>query len=280
MRFVPSSRIIVLSAAATALAVSFSGGALAAALITGADIKDGTITTADVRNESLKVKDISPTARESLRGQQGETGPAGPQGATGADGAAGPQGPTGATGPQGDKGATGATGPQGPQGPQGPNGTTGATGPQGPQGTTGAQGPQGPTGPTGPIGPSTVYRVSPADVNLPGGGGAIAASLSLPAGAYMVTANAQLSHSEPTFQPVLCRVQLGSAPASQYAYLLQSAFSGNVYMMPLSLSQAGQLAEPGTAQLICLNNSGDATDVVKVDRVQLSAVRVGSLVTQ
>lgn len=268
MRVVPSSRTIVLGVAATALAVSFSGGALAAALITGADIKDGTITTADIRNETLKVKDISPTARESLRGQQGETGPAGPQGDTGATGATGPQGPTGATGPQGEKGATGATGAPGPQGPQGPQGLTGA------DGATGAQGPQG------PIGPSTVYRVSPADVNLPGGGGAIVASLSLPAGAYAVTATAQLGHSESTFQPVLCRVQLGSEPASQYGTLLQSAFSGNVYTVPLSLSQAGQLTGPGTAQLICLNNSGDATDVVKVDRILMWAVRVGSLVTQ
>ena len=250
MRVVPSSRTIVLGVAATALAVSFSGGALAAALITGADIKDGTITTADIKNETLKVKDISPTAREALRGQQGATG---------------------LVGPQGEKGATGATGATGPQGPQGLTGATGAAG---------AQGPQGPTGPTGPIGPSTVYRVSPADVNLQGGGGAIVASLSLPAGAYAVTATAQLGHSESTFQPVLCRVQLGSEPASQYGTILQSAFSGNVYTVPLTLSQAGQLTGPGTAQLICLNNSGDATDVVKVDRILMWAVRVGSLVTQ
>jgi hypothetical protein len=268
MRVVSSSRTIVLGVAATALAVSFSGGALAAALITGADIKDGTVTTADIRDETLKVKDISPTARESLRGQQGATGPAGPQGETGATGATGPQGATGATGPQGEKGATGTTGAIGPQGPQG---LTGATG---------AQGPQGPTGATGPIGPSTVYRVSPAEANLPGGGGAIAASLTLPAGAYAVTATAQLGHSESTSQPVLCRVQLGSEPASQYATLLQPAFSGNVYTVPLTLSQAGQLTDPGTAQLICLNNSGDATDVVKVDRILMWAVRVGSLVTQ
>jgi hypothetical protein len=135
-------------------------------------------------------------------------------------------------------------------------------------------------GPTGPIGPSTVYRVSPADVNLPGGGGAIAASLSLPAGAYAVTATAQLGHSESTFQPVLCRVQLGSEPGSQHGTILQAAFTGNVYTVPLTLSQAGQLTGPGTAQLICLNNSGDGTDVVKVDRILLWAVRVENLVTQ
>jgi hypothetical protein len=268
MRVVSSSRTIVLGVAATALAVSFSGGALAAALITGADIKDGTITTADIKNETLKVKDISPTALDSLRGQQGATGPAGPRGETGATGATGSQGPTGATGPQGEKGDTGAPG------------STGLQGPTGPTGTTGAQGPQGPTGPTGPIGPSTVYRVSPADVNLPGGGGAIVASLSLPAGAYAVTATAQLGHSESTFQPVLCRVQLGSDPGSQHGTILQAAFTGNVYTVPLTLSQAGQLTGPGTAQLICLNNSGDGTDVVKVDRILLWAVRVENLVTQ
>jgi hypothetical protein len=274
MRVVSSSRTIVLGVAATALAVSFSGGALAAALITGADIKDGTITTADIKNETLKVKDISPTALDSLRGQQGATGPAGPRGETGATGATGSQGPTGATGPQGEKGDTGAPGSTGQQGPTGPTGTTGAQGPQGPTGPT------GPTGPIGPIGPSTVYRVSPAEVNLPGGGGAIVASLSLPAGAYAVTATAQLGHSESTFQPVLCRVQLGSDPGSQHGTILQAAFTGNVYTVPLTLSQAGQLTGPGTAQLICLNNSGDGTDVVKVDRILLWAVRVENLVTQ
>ncbi len=100
------------------------------------------------------------------------------------------------------------------------------------------------------------------------------ASLSLPAGAYAVTATAQLGHSESTFQPVLCRVQLGSEPGSQHGTILQAAFTGNVYTVPLTLSQAGQLTGPGTAQLICHNNSGDATDVVKVDRILMWAVRV------
>ena len=106
------------------------------------------------------------------------------------------------------------------------------------------------------------------------------ASLSLPAGAYAVTATAQLGHSESTFQPVLCRVQLGSEPASQYATLLQAAFLGNVSTVPLTLSQAGQLTGPGNAQLVCLNNSGDPTDVVKVDRILMWAIRVGNLVAQ
>lgn len=106
------------------------------------------------------------------------------------------------------------------------------------------------------------------------------ASLSLPAGAYAVTATAQLAHSEDTSQPILCRIGIGAASSAQYAWILQPFFLGNVYTVPLTLSYAGELAAPGTAQLVCLNNSGDNTDVARVERIHLSAVRVGSLVTQ
>ncbi|MCW2925465.1 MAG: hypothetical protein JWM98_2869, partial [Thermoleophilia bacterium] len=82
----------------------------AAAQITGAGIKDGTVTTTDiadgrlgvqgrdVRDGSLGVVDLSAAARAVLHG------------AKGAPGAAGARGPAGAVGP---RGATGDTGPSG-----------------------------------------------------------------------------------------------------------------------------------------------------------------------
>ena len=105
-----------------------TGSAFAArALITGADIKDGSISRADLSGRAVK----------SLKGKRGPSGPAG------RDGFAGPQGPQGSTGPQGDRG------PAGPAGPEGPRGTTGDTGARGPQGIQGIQGDRGNDGAAG-----------------------------------------------------------------------------------------------------------------------------------
>lgn len=68
--------------------------------ITGKQIKDG----------SVKTKDLSKAARNSLKGQQGPAGPAGQPGAIGAQGAQGQQGAPGAQGSQGAQGPQGAPG--------------------------------------------------------------------------------------------------------------------------------------------------------------------------
>jgi Collagen triple helix repeat (20 copies) len=78
-----------------------AGGATAAQLITGAQIKNSSVTGRDVKNESLTKKDF----RGRVRGPRGFLGPQGAQG---------PQGPAG---PAGAQGAQGAVGPQGPPGP-------------------------------------------------------------------------------------------------------------------------------------------------------------------
>jgi hypothetical protein len=117
--------------ACIAVVLAMTGSAFAArALITGADIKDGSISRAD----------LSGSAVRSLKGKRGPAGPAG------RDGFVGAQGPQGSTGAQGERG------PAGPAGPQGPRGTTGDTGDIGPRGEKGDQGDQGPTGDTGPQG--------------------------------------------------------------------------------------------------------------------------------
>ncbi|MCW2999462.1 MAG: hypothetical protein JWN65_3011 [Solirubrobacterales bacterium] len=97
--------------AVTSLFIALGGPAQAAGLITGSDIKNGTITSADIRdnavtgsdikNSSLKstdVRDRSLLARDFAPGQL-------------------PKGDTGATGVPGAKGATGAAGTTGPEGP-------------------------------------------------------------------------------------------------------------------------------------------------------------------
>ncbi|HEX8781703.1 MAG TPA: hypothetical protein VF728_11120 [Nocardioides sp.] len=99
-----SRHTIVIAVAALLLAVSFAGGATAARLVTGQQIKDGTVTSRDVQDRSLKVRDLAPAARDSLRGQQGPAGPAGPEGSDGDTGAPGMPGLDGEDGLDGVSG--------------------------------------------------------------------------------------------------------------------------------------------------------------------------------
>ena len=100
------SRVLAVTAAAGVLVgVGGVGGAVAGDMLTGHDIKNGTLGMRDMNNYTQNQID-----------QGGERGPRGRRGPEG------PQGPQGDTGPQGPKGDTGPQGPQGPSGPQGPKG--------------------------------------------------------------------------------------------------------------------------------------------------------------
>lgn len=85
--------------ATVAIFLAFGGTALAAVVITGANVRDATLTGVDVKNASLGVADLSATTRASMKGA---TGPKGDRGSTGLRGLTGP------TGPKGDTGANGA----------------------------------------------------------------------------------------------------------------------------------------------------------------------------
>lgn len=122
-----------------------TGGAVAGVMITGKQIKDGTVTSADIMDRTLGVSDLSPAARNSLQGAPGPTGA---------------NGPPGATGPAGATGATGTTGPTGGAGPDGPGGPAGPAGPVGPAGPAGPAGPPGPAGKGGLAGEIVTWTVS------------------------------------------------------------------------------------------------------------------------
>ena len=92
--------------ATLALVISLTGTATAATvtLITGRDVKDGSLTGADVRNHSVGLRDLSAQAVATLHGARGDSGAVGPQGAPGAVGAQGPAGSQGEAGPAGPAG--------------------------------------------------------------------------------------------------------------------------------------------------------------------------------
>lgn len=82
-----------IAVAVVAMAIVGGGMAGAARLITGKQIKDGSITGWDIKNHSLKPVDF----KGSVRGLRGREGAEGPRGAQGPQGIQGPQGPAGPT---------------------------------------------------------------------------------------------------------------------------------------------------------------------------------------
>jgi hypothetical protein len=128
-----------------ALVLALGGTATAATLITGRDVKDGSLTGADVKDASIKSDNIADGAINSAklsdgvwnkiqRGDPGADGASGAQGATGSKGADGAAGATGATGARGATGSGGATGASGSDGSDGADGAPGEPGAQGPPG--------------------------------------------------------------------------------------------------------------------------------------------------
>ncbi|HET6652320.1 MAG TPA: hypothetical protein VFH10_06735 [Nocardioides sp.] len=107
-----NSRVVAITAGAAIIVAASSFGAVAAKLVTSADIKDQTIKKIDikkggvggseVKDKSLKVKDLSDDARAKLKGNTGPRGPQGP---------AGPAGPPAATTVSNLNGAFTATNP-------------------------------------------------------------------------------------------------------------------------------------------------------------------------
>lgn len=108
-RFIPSPAMVV---AIVALLLASAGSATAALMVSGQQIRNNSITGADVKQRTLKLGDLSLSARRALRatgvGSQG--GVPGTDGAPGAPGPQGPEGPAGPAGPQGPQGDPGISG--------------------------------------------------------------------------------------------------------------------------------------------------------------------------
>jgi hypothetical protein len=147
--------------------LALGGTATAAKLvITGRDVRDGSLTGKDIKNRSIGRNDLSAGARRggiALPGPKGDDGPRGERGARGERGQIGPTGEKGEAGPKGDRGPAGAAGVPGSPGLQGAAGSQGAEGKAGPPGIRGA-GPAvtslDPTTVNGPVGPERTEFLS------------------------------------------------------------------------------------------------------------------------
>lgn len=116
--------LVVALLIAVGIGVITGQGANAARLLTGHDIKNGSISHADLNksiNRQLKAK-----AKPGVRGAQGLPGPAGKDGLNGTDGKNGVDGQDGTNGTNGTDGKDGVDGQDGAVGPKGDSGLEGA----------------------------------------------------------------------------------------------------------------------------------------------------------
>lgn len=224
--------------------IAIAGTATAAQLITGAQVKNGTLT----------LKDFKASDRNKLKGPKG---PGGSQGPAGAQGPAGPQGPAGA------RGATGSAGPTGLTGGTGPTGRTGATGPTGATGSTGA---------TGPSDAFDLENVGP--VTLVGQTQVV--SLALPAGTYIF--NFQTTVINGTNAPagltdITCDTNISGTQNATASVLRDAAQT-----VGASIGLTGRaVVAPAGAPLVarCTDNANSGTQQAFQSR--LTAIRVGSV---
>jgi Collagen triple helix repeat (20 copies) len=187
-------------------------------------------------------------------GAPGNTGPAGTTG-TGANGLKGDTGATGSQGPKGDKGdtgptsAAGATGATGSQGPKGDKGDTGPTGAAGATGATGSQGPKGDTGATGPQGPAGVSSVQQVafpftQLTVPNTDTTVA-SLSLPAGTYLISVTGDASAFTNATASLTCSFTPGTVAYRPNGIDLDGSTKG------ISATGVVTLGSPGTVTFSC-----------------------------
>ena len=215
---------LVVVAIAAALAAS-TATATATTMITGAQIKNGSVSGKDIRDGSLAKRDLSAAVRKRLR----RAGPAsGPQGAAGGQGAQGPRGRPGAPGPVGERG------------------------PVGPAGTQGAKGEPGARGDKGEAGASVFAATIPSGTTVRGAWGYRVAN--------QITNTHELVESFPVPAPTALTstdVNFGSAPGT-FAQDLDPACTGSLEQPTAPAGKVCIYLSPGSTQIVQTQRRGRA----------------------
>jgi hypothetical protein len=166
-------------------------------------------------------------------------------------------------GVQGDKGDTGETGPQGPQGPAGPQGL---------------QGPQGPAGPAGPAGTSHGYIKSVARADTPQGSNALVASLSLPAGKFIVNATATAADDDASDVDLDCSLTQGATTLARSQIAVDGATAGVGQVGAkgaIAMTAAATFGSAGTVDLKCFSFAGSD----HLEDIRITAIKVDDIAT-
>lgn len=157
----------------------------------------------------------------------------------------------------------GPTGPQGPQGATGPQGAAGPAGPQGPQGPAGPQGAQGTPG----VSSAYQYAWDSPSLALTTGFAEVA-SLQVPAGRFVITAQASFFRDGDAH--VYCRLLEGQ---NQLHEAVQTIRAANLDFAngSLSMTHVETFGIPVTLSMACASSEGQTT----TRGVRLVALSVG-----
>jgi hypothetical protein len=154
----------------------------------------------------------------------------------------------------------------GPQGPAGPQGPMGATGPAGPTGPTGLQGPAGANG----VGHAYVDSSS-SSVGLSGSYVTLA-SVTVPAGSYLIFGKTELQNGDSSDQPAQCT--LGNDTVSSQFDVTDVELSGGSGSNILSVSVQGTAVgvPNGTIILMTCNTLNGEAQYTKLTAIAVNAI--------
>ncbi len=168
-------------------------------------------------------------------------------------------------------------------GPAGPAGPAGPPGPQGPKGDTGPQGPQGLPGVSQAYTYLRTYQAAGPEVPPAGSFPQSMGSLSLPAGAYLVSATVDFFNLASFFGQDNHRfIQCQLSPAPEIYYLRVDGADTDSSSATLSINLAfGNSSQPVTASLNCMALDGGADQSwVHAQTVRINAVALNNVSSQ
>jgi hypothetical protein len=271
--------------ATIAMFLAFGGGAYAAT-----QLPSNSVGTKQLQKEAVTPGKLSadakdtltgPTGATGMTGATGDTGPRGLQGLQGDPGRQGDQGKAGDQGIPGEKGEKGAKGDPGEPGEKGAKGDPGEKGEKGAKGDPGEPGEKGANGDPGEKG----EKGDPGEPGEPGekgekgdqgdpgisngyfftsgpafdewdGGEQLLATLTLPAGNYIIDSHVLGNNDAGETANISCLVKLGGIIIGETG---EASLGGNTNAEDrtvISLSLGGTLATAGTAEFICRAQPG------------------------
>lgn len=247
--------------ATIAVFLAFGGGAYAAT-----QLPKNSVGTNQLKKEAVTPGKLSAAAKSTLTGAVGATGATGVAGAVGPRGFRGFEGDPGVPGEPGEQGEPGEPGEQGEPGEKGDQGEPGEKGEPGEPGKDGKAGEQGEPGEPGEKGEqgeqgepgisNGYFFTSGPGFDEWDGGEQLLASLSLPAGSFVIDSHVLGNNNAGGTANVSCLVKLGGVIIGETG---ESSLGGNTDAgdrSVISISFAGTQASPGKAELICRAQAG------------------------
>jgi hypothetical protein len=166
-----------------------------------------------------------------------------------------------------------------------PRGARGPKGDRGPKGEPGARGSAGPAGPRGQRGPSDVFGAAffPLSIGSTETTVFSLADIELPAGSYVLRANAYVRNGVDAQQGLTCAIgtpgltDTADRDSAVDVVELEIGASGGLDADTLDLTGLLVLPDPDVASFECLRSGGGTTGEVTFDDIEIGALQVGNV---